>query len=143
MTDFEIFGLQPYSLEPTKSKVPVGYGKYSMSDLANSSNAATNDEDGSIGNKTWCKCGCCAPMETSIESVCCLEISEICKLRSSVTLCLHVCRSYDIHILFHDILWEKNPLTIWFPHTFDPCQIRTKVLFRFKLHRISLNILLC
>ena len=51
MTDFEIFGLQPYSLEPTKSKVPVGYGKYSMSDLANSSNAATNDEDGSIGNK--------------------------------------------------------------------------------------------
>ena len=76
ITDFEKFGLQPYSLEPTKSKVPgiLFYGRDSMSDLANSSNAATNDVDGRIGNKTWCKCECCAPMETSIESVCCLEI---------------------------------------------------------------------
>ena len=98
MTDFEKFGLQPYSLEPTKSKVPVGYGRNSMSDLANSSNAATNDVDGRIGNKTWCKCECCAPMETSIESVCCLEIPEICKPRFSGTLCLYVCRS-DLHFI--------------------------------------------
>ena len=55
MTDF---GLQPYSLEPTKPQVPVGYGRNSASDLANSSNAATNDVDGRIGNKTWCKCEC-------------------------------------------------------------------------------------
>ena len=61
LNDFEKFGLQPYSLEPTKSKVPVGYGRNSMSDLANSSNAATNDVDGRIGNKTWCKFECCAP----------------------------------------------------------------------------------
>ena len=38
MTDFEKFGLQPYYLEPTRSKVLVGYGKNSVSDLANSSN---------------------------------------------------------------------------------------------------------
>ena len=69
MTDLEKFGLHPFSLEPTKSKVPVGYGRNSMSGLANSSNAATNDVDGRIGNKTWCKCECCAPMQTSIESV--------------------------------------------------------------------------
>ena len=86
MTDFEKFGLLPYSLEPTKSKVSVGYGRNSMSDLANSSNAATNDVDGRIGNKTWCKCECCAPIETSIESVCCLEIPEVCKPRFSGTL---------------------------------------------------------
>ena len=92
MTDFEKFGLQPCSLEPTKSKVPVGYGN-AMSDLANRSNAATNDVDGRIGNKTWCKCECYAPMETSIVSVCCLEIPEICKPRFSGTLCLYVCRS--------------------------------------------------
>ena len=98
ITDFEKFGLQPYSLEPTKSKVPGGYGRDSMSDLANSSNAATNDVDGRIGNKTWCKCECCAPMETSIESVCCLEIPEICKPRFSGTLCLYVCRS-DLHFI--------------------------------------------
>ena len=98
MTDFEKFGLPPYSLEPTKSKVPSGYGRNSVSDLANSSNAATNDVDGRIGNKTWCKCECCAPMETSIESVCCLEIPEICKPRFSGTLCLYVCRS-DLHFI--------------------------------------------
>ena len=55
MIDFEKFGLQPYSLEPRKSKAPVGYGWNSMSDLANSINAATNDVDGRIGNKTWCQ----------------------------------------------------------------------------------------
>ena len=64
-----------------------------MSDLANSSNAATNDVDGRIGNKTWCKCECCAPMETMIESVFCLEIPETCKPRFLGTLCLYVCRS--------------------------------------------------
>ena len=62
-----------------KNPVPVGYSRNSMSDLANSSKAATNDVDGRIGNKTWCKCECCAPMETNIESACCLEILEICK----------------------------------------------------------------
>ena len=66
MTGFEKFGLHSYSFEPTKSKVPVGYERNSMSDLANSINAAANDVDGRIGNKTWCKCKCCAPMETSI-----------------------------------------------------------------------------
>ena len=52
MTDFEKFGLQTYSLEPTKSKVPVAYCRSSMSDLAWSSNAATNDVDGRIVNQT-------------------------------------------------------------------------------------------
>ena len=66
MTDFEKFGLQPYSLEPTKSKAPVDYGRNSVSDLANSSDAATNDVDGRIVNETWCKCECCAPIETGI-----------------------------------------------------------------------------
>ena len=107
MTDFEKFGLQPYSLEPTKSKVPVGYGRNSMSDLANSSNAATNDVDGRIGNKTWCKCECCASVETNIESVCCLEILEICKPRFSGTLCLYVCRSYP-HFIPRYSMPEKS-----------------------------------
>ena len=93
MTDFEKSGLQPYSLEPTNSKIPVGYGRNSMNDLANSSSATTNDVDGRIGNNTWCKCECCAPRETSTESVCCLEIPEICKPRFSGALGLYVCRS--------------------------------------------------
>ena len=107
MTDFEKFGLQPYPFEPTKSKVPVGYGRNSMSDLANSSNAATNYVDGRMGNKTWCKCECCAPMETSIKSICCVEIPEICKPRVSGTLCLYVCRS-DPHFISRYSKREKS-----------------------------------
>ena len=98
MTGFEKFGLQPYSLEPVRSKVSAGYGRNSMSDLANSSNAAINVVDGRAGNKTWCKCECCASMETSIETVCCLEIPESCKPRFSGTLCFYVCRS-DLHFI--------------------------------------------
>ena len=107
MGDSEKFGLPPYSLEPTKSKVPVGYGRNSMSYLATSSNAATNDMDGRTGNKTWCKCECCAPMETSVESVCCLEIPEICKPRFSGTLCLYVCSS-DPHFIPRYSMREKS-----------------------------------
>ena len=107
LNDFEKFVLQPYSLEPTKSKVPVGYGRNSMSDLANSSNAATKDVDGRIGNKTWCKCECCTPLETSIESICCLEIPEIYKPGFLVTLCLYVCRS-DPHFIPRNSTREKS-----------------------------------
>ena len=49
--------------------------------------------NGKIGNKTWCKCECCALIEISIEGACCLEILEICKTRFSSTSFLNVCRS--------------------------------------------------
>ena len=98
MTDFEKFGLQPYTLEPTKSKVPVAYGRNSVSDLASSNDVATNGVYGRIGNKTWCKCECCASMETSTEGVCCLEIPDICKSRFLSTSCLSTCRS-DPHFV--------------------------------------------
>ena len=97
MTDFEKIALQSYSLEPTKSKVPVAYGRNSVSDLASSNDLATNDVYGRTGCKTWCKCECCALMKTSI-GVCCLEIPEICKPRFLNTLCLNVCRS-DPHFV--------------------------------------------
>ena len=78
-----------------KWKFPVAYGKNSVSDLASSNDVTTNGVNGRIGNKTWCKCKCCAPMEISTESVCCLEITEICKLRFSnrFSSCLNVYRS--------------------------------------------------
>ena len=47
--------------------------------------------NGRIGYKTWCKCECCAPMETSIEGVCCLEIPEICKPRFSSISGSNIC----------------------------------------------------
>ena len=70
-----------------------------MSDMASSNDVATNGVNGRIGNKTWCKCESCAPIETSIEGVCCLEIPEICKPRFSNTWCLYVCRSFPHFVL--------------------------------------------
>ena len=49
-----------------------------MSDLVSNNDVATNGVNGRIFYKTWCKCECCAPMETSTEGVCCPEIPEIC-----------------------------------------------------------------
>ena len=109
MTNFENFGLQLYSFQPTKSKVPVAYGRNSVSDLTSSNDVATNGVNGRIGNKFWCKCECCVPMETST-GVCCLEIPEIGKPRFSSASCLYVFRSD--HILRYDILGEKASLVI-------------------------------
>ena len=106
MNDFEKLACN-HTLLNRKNPVPVGYSRNSMSDFANSSKAATNDVDGRIGNKTWCNCECCAPMETNIESVCCLEILEICKPRFSGTLCLYVCRSYP-HFIPRYSMPEKS-----------------------------------
>ena len=50
---------------------------------------------------------CCAPRKTSIESVCCLEIPEICKPRFSGTLCLYVCSS-DPHFIPRYSMREKS-----------------------------------
>ena len=48
-----------------------------MSYLASTSDVAANGVNGRIGNKTWCKCECCALTETSIEGVCCLEFLRL------------------------------------------------------------------
>ena len=52
MTDFEKFSLQPYTLEPAKSKDPVAYGSNYVSDLVSSNDVATNGVNGRIGSKT-------------------------------------------------------------------------------------------
>ena len=77
----------------------------SMSDLASSNDVTTNGVNGRIGNKTWWKCKCCGPMETSIEGVCCLDMTEICKRRfsSRFSSCLNVCRSDP-----HFVLWYSR-----------------------------------
>ena len=46
VTDFKISGLQPDTFEPTKSKVPVAYGKNSVSHLDCSNDIATNGVNG-------------------------------------------------------------------------------------------------
>ena len=105
---------------------PVIYGRNSMSDPDSRNDRATNDVDGE----------CCALMETSIKSVCWLEIPEICKPRFSGALCLYVFRSDPLFMLEYSM--RENSITNWFPPTFDHCQFKINVLYRFPL-----NILLC
>ena len=77
-----------------------------MSGLSSSNDLATNGVNGRTGSKTWCKCECCALIETSIEGVCCLEIPEICKPRFWSTSCLNVCR-LDPHFVLQ-YSWQEN-----------------------------------
>ena len=74
-----------------------------MRDLASSNDVATNGVNARIDNKTWSKCECCAPMETSIEGICCLEIPEIRKPKFSSASCLNVCGSDP-----HFVLWDSS-----------------------------------
>ena len=79
-----------------------------MSDLASSNDVTKNGVNGRIGNKTWCKCECCAPMETSIEGFCSLDITEIWNRRfiSRFLSCLNVCRSDTQFVLWYS--WREN-----------------------------------
>ena len=113
-----------------------------MSDLASSNDVATNGVNGRIGNKTWCKCECRAPMETSIEGVCCLEFLRF----ASQDFQVHRVWTFvdQIHISHYKILGENTSLIIWFPPNVDLWQIRIKVFYHFKLcdYRFLLYILL-
>ena len=74
-----------------------------MSDLVDSNDVATNGVNCRIGNKTWCKCEYCTSVETSIDSVCCLKIPDICKSRFQVH---HVCTIVDSHFFqIYIVLW--------------------------------------
>ena len=72
-----------------------------MSYLASSHDVTTNGVNGRIRNNTWRICEGCAPMETKIEGVCCLDITKICKRRFSnrFSSCLNVCRSHTHFVL--------------------------------------------
>ena len=98
MTDF--FRLVTLLSWTDKIKSSICYDRNSVKDLTSSNDIAENGMNGRIGNTTWCKFECCAPMKTSIECVCCPEIPEIRKPRFSSILCLHVCRSDP-----HFVLW--------------------------------------
>ena len=69
ITDFEKLARNHTLLNRQNQKFQLPYGRKSVSDLASSNYVATNGVNGRIGNKTWCKCECCAPMETSIEGI--------------------------------------------------------------------------
>ena len=111
MTDFEKFGLQPYSLEPTKSKVPVGYGRNSMSVLPTTVmqpqmmqrmvEQVTKPGTNMNAVLQW--------KQAQKMSV----AQKFLRFASQYFQVGCVCTFVDqIHILFHDVLCEKNPLTI-------------------------------
>ena len=71
------YGLEPYMYKPTISKKRT-YICYDCSEISTEDNSDLRIKyTYSIGNTNWCTCGNCSKMETSTESLCCLEILEI------------------------------------------------------------------
>ena len=122
-----------HTLEKTKSKVSVAYGRNSVSDLASCNDVATNGVNGRIriSNKTCCKCECCVQTETNIEVVCSLEIPQICKPRFSNAFCLYDCRSYPHFVLWCS--WRENFVSYLISIQFWSLANRIKVFCHFDL----------
>lgn len=105
-------GLKPYMFEPTKSKTVVEYDDISSS--GESSSSEDEKKITRIGNNSWCLCGCCHAMQTSTESLCCREMSEICELRLSGIIffsffCSCCCKLFELafHLFFISFLLKK------------------------------------
>ena len=65
--------LKPYDWDPRRSVIElekVEQGAYEII-------SDEDDEKARIGNKDWCHCGLCRPMEIYAESLCCAETNEI------------------------------------------------------------------
>ncbi|XP_061195119.1 P2X purinoceptor 7-like [Saccostrea echinata] len=70
--------IQPYMFEPLPRENPQNQQENSDE----SEGDEGNDEETRLQNTTWCECGSCEVMRTSIECVCCAEISltqQICE----------------------------------------------------------------
>ena len=126
MTNFKNFGLQPYTLDWTEKNKSSSCLWNSVSDLASSNDVVTNVVDGRTGNKTWCKCECCAPMvffpQKFLRFAC--QVFQVYRVWTFVD---------QIRILWYDFQGEKTFLVIWFLPIVDPWQIRIKVFYHFNL----------
>ena len=71
----DLVKLKPYDWEPRRSVVELEKIEQNSSENENSSDE--DNEKARIGNKDWCHCGLCTPMETHAESLCCTETTEI------------------------------------------------------------------
>ena len=73
-----VSNLKPYDWEPRRSASEVAdlMKKLPLSSDTEDSSSEENAED-KIGNTDWCRCGCCRPMDTYTESLCCAETNDV------------------------------------------------------------------
>ena len=67
-------GIQPYAFKPVRRHV------VRREILSESDESSSDDGDiveVRVGNTLWCQCGCCRPMASEKESICCQEISQL------------------------------------------------------------------
>ena len=108
--NFEEYGISPYCHEPTKSKMSVKYDGDEDEELSSSDNE--DQDDTRIGNNSWCLCGQCIAMSTSVESLCCGEMNEISEQRLSGT----------------KVLFISNLLFEIYPHFASKIYVKKKVI---------------
>ena len=69
-----VFTLKPFDFEP---EISLEEQQQMPNDSSESDSNESPDEECRIGNTDWCKCGCCQPMQTYTESLCCKDTNEI------------------------------------------------------------------
>uniref|UniRef100_A0A672GRD5 P2X purinoreceptor 7 intracellular domain-containing protein n=1 Tax=Salarias fasciatus TaxID=181472 RepID=A0A672GRD5_SALFA len=93
---------QPFQFEPTRNQI--------QSEDENESNNGDDNENDSyqeeerVGHSRWCLCGCCLPMATERESVCCKENG--CSLYFIIDLpCITAHPNFQAVCINPDVLW--------------------------------------
>ena len=104
--NFEGYGISPYCHEPTKSKMPVKYDGDEDEEFSSLNNA--DEDDTQIGNNSWCLCGQCIAMSTSVESLCCEEMNEISEQRLSSTKVFIYSFLFEINTHFASKIYVKK-----------------------------------
>ena len=79
-----------------------------MSDLTSSNDVVTNGVNGRTGNKFWCKCECCIPMESSTGA--CLLPTTSWDLQANIFKYIAFVCLYIRSTFCADILGEKTSL---------------------------------
>ena len=72
----DLSNLKPYDWEPRRSASEVADLMKNLSLSSDTEDSSEeNAEDKRIGNTDWC--GCCRPMDTYTESLCCAETNDV------------------------------------------------------------------
>lgn len=85
------FGLSPYMFEPTYSNQNYDYDDSESSQIdeeEEEESESEGDEQGRVGNTSWCQCGKCELMDTETESICCMEVEGLDENRFESKSCI-------------------------------------------------------
>ena len=91
-----------YAFEPVRTTAVRRAPPVELDDGEESVTLQNLPEDVRVGNVAWCRCGRCIPMQTEVESVCCLDMDNLESLIHGN--CITESRTYTMLCLERDVL---------------------------------------